>query len=81
MRLPKLDSDHGWRGRIKLALMRVMSGREPPDVVKLHLHRYDLLGKPMSRMFEEAMRGPSEWSVFERELMAAYVSRLAQCVF
>ncbi len=81
MRLSTLDTPHGWRGRLKLTLMRVLSRREPPDIVKLHLHRYDLYGRPMSRMVHEAMRGPSEWSVFERELMAAYVSRLGQCVF
>jgi len=27
------------------------------------------------------MRGPSEWSVGERELFAAYTSKLNQCVF
>jgi len=27
------------------------------------------------------MRGPSEWSVAERELFAAFVSSLNQCVF
>lgn len=27
------------------------------------------------------MRGPSEWSVGDRELMAAYVSRINQCSF
>jgi len=27
------------------------------------------------------MRGPSEWTVGERELFAAFVSRLNQCVF
>jgi len=27
------------------------------------------------------MRGPSMWSVGERELFAAFVSRLNQCVF
>jgi len=27
------------------------------------------------------MRGPSPWSVGERELFAAFVSRLNQCVF
>jgi hypothetical protein len=27
------------------------------------------------------MRGPSQWSVGEREIFAAYVSQLNQCVF
>jgi hypothetical protein len=29
----------------------------------------------------EALRGPSEWSVGERELFAAYTSKLNHCRF
>ena len=82
MRLPMLD---GGRirlvHRLKMRLMSLMSGQPVPDVVKLHFFRYDTVGRRMAANFQAAMRGPSEWSVFERETMAAYVSSLNQCVF
>ncbi len=35
----------------------------------------------MSELFQEVMRGPSEWPIGDRELMAAYVSRTNACEF
>jgi hypothetical protein len=35
----------------------------------------------MSPVFQEVMRGPSEWAIEERELMAAYVSKTNECEF
>jgi uncharacterized peroxidase-related enzyme len=35
----------------------------------------------MSEIFQEAMRGPSKWSVGDRELMAAVVSQENACKF
>jgi hypothetical protein len=35
----------------------------------------------MRDVFQEVMRGPSAWSVADRELMAAYVSRVNACEF
>ena len=61
--------------------MRVAGRRPPPDVVKTLLYRPELFGKAANALFQRALRGPSDWSVGERELMAAYVSRLNQCVF
>ena len=81
MRLPRLNTEYSFGAKLKMTMMRIMMRREPPDVVKLHYYRYDFLGKHMGAMFQEAMRGPSEWSVFDREIMAAFVSKLGQCVF
>jgi hypothetical protein len=82
MRLPILDGGHfNMRARIMMTLMHFMSRHRAPDVVKLHYFRYDTVGKRMGANFQTAMRGPSEWSVFEREIMAAYVSKLNECVF
>jgi hypothetical protein len=82
MRLPMLDRGHFRLGHLlKMKVMGLLSGHRAPDVVKLHFFRYDTVGSRMSANFQAAMRGPSEWSVFERETMAAYVSSLNQCVF
>ena len=81
MRLPRLNTEFRWKHKLQLLAMRVMTGRPAPDVVKLHLYRYDFLGKHMGAMFQEALRGPSEWSIAHRETMAAFVSSLNQCTF
>jgi hypothetical protein len=64
-----------------LDFVRREMGREPVDVVKTLLYRRDFFGDPFSDALEEVMRGPSEWSVGERELFAAFVSCRNQCPF
>lgn len=59
----------------------VPAGMSPSDMRKLLLYRGELFGDPISAAFQAVLRGPSEWSVGERELMAAYVSVQNQCPF
>jgi hypothetical protein len=54
---------------------------EPPDVLKTLHYRPELFGRPFSDTLDLAMNGPSDWSVGERELFAAFVSSLSQCPF
>jgi hypothetical protein len=51
------------------------------DVRKMLGYRPELFGLPFSEALQEVMRGPSEWSVAERELFAAFVSAQNQCPF
>jgi len=51
------------------------------DAVKLVMYRPDFYGNPAKRLTHEAMRGPSEWSVGDRELMASFVSKANECEF
>lgn len=44
-------------------------------------YRADFYGRPMTKVVQEAMRGPSPWSVGDRELMAAFVSKTNECEF
>ena len=44
-------------------------------------YRPEFFGALMSDVFQEVMRGPSEWSIGDRELMAAYVSKVNACDF
>ena len=60
--------------------MRVMAGHAP-GVVRTLLYRKDFFGGKFSTLTQQVMRGPSPWSVGEREVFAAFVSRLNQCVF
>ena len=81
MRLTVLDRGHSIGIKLMFALIRVMSGHRAPDVVKTLRYRPDFFGAPMGEVFQTAMRGPSPWSVGERELMAAFVSRVNTCEF
>lgn len=81
MRLPRVERPRGLRQRLFLGLMRAVTRREPPDVVKAQLYRAEFWGRPFSRVIHRVMRGPSPWTVGERELFAAFVSRKNQCPF
>jgi hypothetical protein len=54
---------------------------QPSDVVKTLLYRPEFFGDTMSALFQAALRGPSVWSVGQRELFAAFVSQLNRCRF
>jgi hypothetical protein len=81
MRLSRLDHGHGLGHKILFKIVRLVTGFAPPDVVKTLLYRKDFFGGRQSELTELVMRGPSQWEVSDRELFAAYVSRLNQCVF
>lgn len=81
MRLRNVESGHRLPQKLKLRLIRLLSGFEPPDVLKTILYRPEFFGRPISELTQLVMRGPSAWSVGERELFAAFVSRLNQCPF
>lgn len=53
----------------------MFSGHPVLDVIKLVKYRPDFYGSPMGAVTQEAMRGQAAWSVADRELMAAVVSR------
>jgi AhpD family alkylhydroperoxidase len=81
MRLAILDSGHSFGTKALFALIRTVSRQPVLDVIKLVKYRAEFYGGPMSGMTNEAMRGPSTWSVGDRELMAAFVAKTNQCEF
>ena len=81
MRVPAVEHRHRFAEKLKLILIRLLSRRRVPDVVKTLMYRPELWGRPMGAWTQAVMRGPSEWSVGERELFAAFTSRMNQCVF
>jgi uncharacterized peroxidase-related enzyme len=74
VRLTILDHGHGFRTKAMFVLIRVFSGHPVVDAVKLALYRPSFYRA--GGLTQEAMRGPSEWSVADRELMAAFVSKV-----
>ena len=79
MRLDVLDKGHGVGTRVLFSIIRMASRQPVLDVIKLVKYRPDFYGAPMQKVTHEAMRGPSEWSVGDRELMAAVVSQTNDC--
>jgi uncharacterized peroxidase-related enzyme len=81
MRLDILNRGYGPGTKLLFALIRLFSGHPVPDAAKLVFYRADFYGARAKEFTHEAMRGPSAWSVGDRELMAAYVSRVNECAF
>ena len=81
MRLDVLN--HGYRPGTKLlfAVIRLFSRQPVPDAARLVFYRPDFYGSRAKEFTHEAMRGPSAWSVADRELMAAYVSKVNDSAF
>lgn len=79
MRLAILDRGHRLHAKAIMALIRVFSGHPVVDAVKLAFYRPGFYGG--GPLTHEAMRGRSDWSVGDRELMAAYVSKANECPF
>ena len=80
MRLHKVHTGHRLRDKAMLAMMRLVMGHAP-GVVRTLMYRKEFFGRPWTDLTQQVMRGPSSWTVGEREIFAAYVSRLNQCVF
>jgi uncharacterized peroxidase-related enzyme len=79
MRLEILDRGHRLRTKVLLAVIRLVSRQPVVDAVKLALYRPDFYGG--GDLTHEAMRGPSAWSIGDRELMAAIVSQADEAPF
>ena len=81
MRVHSVAHRHRLPQKLKLALIRLLSGRRVPDVVKTLMYRPEFFGRLQCEWTQAVMRGPSDWSIGERELFAAFTSKLNQCVF
>lgn len=81
MRLSILEKGHSVGTKVLFVIIRLFSGHPVVDAVKLVTYRPDFYGDPMKRLTHEAMRGPSAWSVGDRELMAASISQVNETEF
>jgi uncharacterized peroxidase-related enzyme len=81
MRLEILNSGYPPGTKLLFAVIRLLSRQPVPDAAKLVFYRPDFYGAHAKTFTHEAMRGPSAWSVGDRELMAAYVSKVNGSAF
>jgi hypothetical protein len=81
VRLANVERGARLADRLLYAIIRRVSGFRAPDILRTLRYRAPRFGRPHSAHTHAVMRGPSEWSVGERELFAAYVSRVNDCPF
>jgi AhpD family alkylhydroperoxidase len=81
VRLAILDKGHSVGTKVLFSFIRAISRHPVLDVVKLVKYRPDFYGNPMQQVTQQVMRGPSAWSIGDRELMAAIVAKTNQCEF
>src|SRR5215472_13299380 len=81
MRLEVLNRGYRPGTKLLFALIRMFSRHQVPDAAKLVFYRPGFYGSREKEFTHAAMRGPSAWSVGDRELMAAYVSQVNESAF
>jgi uncharacterized peroxidase-related enzyme len=81
MRLEILNSGYSPGTKMLFTIIRVFSRQPVPDAARLVFYRPGFYGTQSKKFTHEAMRGPSSWSVADRELMAAYVSKVNESAF
>lgn len=81
MRLRKVESGHTLSKKLTLGMIRIMSGRPVPDVVRVLTYRPEYFGDHFNELVHEVLRGDSDWTPCERELFASFTARLGDCEF
>jgi uncharacterized peroxidase-related enzyme len=81
MRLPEIEKGDTFKARTLIGLISLVSGMRLPDAARTAFYHADFLDGAFGAWTQRAMRGPSAWTVFERELMAAMVAHWNTCPF
>jgi uncharacterized peroxidase-related enzyme len=81
VRLDILNRGYSPGTKLLFGVIRLFSRQPVPDAAKIVFYRPDFYGAQAKEFTHEAMRGPSAWSVADRELMAAYVSKVNGSAF
>jgi uncharacterized peroxidase-related enzyme len=81
MRLHEIERGDGLFNRLLIGFISLVSRMRLPDAARVAFYHKDFFASPMGAWTQAAMRGPSTWSVSERELMAALVAKWNSCAF
>ena len=79
MRLACIEHGHTGEAAEQVAAMRAQGYLS--DIALALRYRPELFGRPFSKLLQDVMNGPSDWTKAERELFAAFVSAQSQCPF
>lgn len=80
MRLTRVSRNLPWKYRLVFGLLGLI-GKRPNDHAHVLLYRERWFGTRADAVHHAALVAPSEWTRWERELMASFVSRLNSCPF
>ena len=81
MRLKNVERGDRLSAKVFYFFIRLVSGFRAPDVVRTLRYREDFFGRHHRAHTHAVMRGPSEWSIGERELFGAFTASLQHCHF
>jgi AhpD family alkylhydroperoxidase len=81
MRLPEIARGDDFTNRLLIGFISIVSGMRLPDAARVAFYHKNFFGAPMGAWTQATMRGPSTWSIGERELMAAMVAKWNSCAF
>jgi alkylhydroperoxidase family enzyme len=75
MRLREVERGDTLRARALIWLISLVTRMRLPDAARVAFYHRGFAGTPFGEWTQAAMRGPSTWSVGQRELMAAMVAQ------
>lgn len=81
MRLPEIERGDTVGSRMLIRMISRFTGYRLPDAARVAFYDKKFAGPALGAWTNRAMRGPSSWSVSERELMAAMVANWNTCPF
>jgi uncharacterized peroxidase-related enzyme len=81
VRLEVLERGHKLPARLFIGLSERVFGQRMDNVALTAMHRPAFWGRPFFALVRQVLRGPSYWTVGEREYMAMLVSRFNECPF
>ncbi len=81
LRLAVLENGHALPKRLLIRAIERLGGVRFDDVARTSLYRPAFFGRSWLRFTRSLLRGPSDWTPGERELVAAFVSRRNDCPF
>lgn len=80
MRLREVERGDSLANRALIRFISMAMRMRLPDAARVAFYHRDF-GKPLGAWMQATMRGPSSWTIAERELTAASVAKWNSCAF
>ena len=81
MRIGRVEKGQALKYRLVLGAIGAVRRHRAPDILRVLTYRPEFFGRAFSGALHEAMCAPGHFTRGERELVAAYTSRLNDCLF
>lgn len=81
MRLDEIERGDTLQSRLLIRAISRIAGYRLPDAARVAFYDKSFVGPILGEWTDKTMRGPSSWTVSERELMAATVASWNTCPF